>query len=184
MRNNLQQAEEQLSRLRRSSEAQGWTVCHEYVDRASGTRSGREQFLKLYADASQGKFDIVFFWSLDQFSQEGIRETFNNLEVLSRYGVGFRSFMEPYINPHVMSKQAIQRMLAEVAEQERLRRPERTLAVTNSRKQVRVSKLPLIALRRSQVATLRAAGLSISEISEKTKISRTSVHRILKGLAE
>jgi hypothetical protein len=60
-----QNAENQLAQLRTFAATQGWTVAHEYVDRVSGKHSDREQFQRLFRDASQWKFDLVLFWSLD-----------------------------------------------------------------------------------------------------------------------
>ena len=40
-------------------------MVHEYVDRASGKRSDREQFQKLYEAVSRREFDILLFWGLD-----------------------------------------------------------------------------------------------------------------------
>jgi DNA invertase Pin-like site-specific DNA recombinase len=126
MKDKRQDTENQLSQLRQFCESQGWAITHEYVDRASGKRSDREQFLKMFEDASQRKFDVVLFWSLDRFSREGLAK---------------------------------------------------------ARKQGPVGGRPQLVLRRDQVATLRAKGLSISKIAEKMEIPRTSVHRILKELA-
>jgi DNA invertase Pin-like site-specific DNA recombinase len=64
------------------------------VDRASGKRSDREQIKKLFADASQRKFDVVLFWSLDRFSSEGVLETLQHLRRLTQCGVNWRSFTE------------------------------------------------------------------------------------------
>ena len=47
-----QDTENQLRQLRAFAETQGWTVVHEYVDRASGKRGDREQFQKMFAAAS------------------------------------------------------------------------------------------------------------------------------------
>ena len=58
-----QDTENQLAQLRQFCETQNWTVVHEYVDRATGKHSDREQFQRLFADASQRKFDVVLFWS-------------------------------------------------------------------------------------------------------------------------
>jgi DNA invertase Pin-like site-specific DNA recombinase len=41
----------------------------------------------MFEDASQRKFDLVLFWSLDRFCREGVRETLNHLERLTNYGV-------------------------------------------------------------------------------------------------
>ena len=85
-----QDTENQLAQLRQFCETQRWTVVHEYVDKATGKHSDREQFQRLFADASQRQFDVVLFWSLDRFSREGVRETLNHLERLDNYGVGYQ----------------------------------------------------------------------------------------------
>jgi DNA invertase Pin-like site-specific DNA recombinase len=184
MKDKRQDSQNQLDQLRQFCESQGWNVVHEYVDRASGKRSDREQFQKLFEDASKRKFDVVLFWSLDRFSREGVRETLNHLERLSSYGVNYRSFTEQYLDSLGIFKDAVLAILAVIAKQERVRLSERTLAgLAKARKQGRVGGRPRIAVRRDQVAAHRAKGLSISEISEKMDIPRTSVHRILKELA-
>jgi DNA invertase Pin-like site-specific DNA recombinase len=98
------------------------------VDRATGKHSDREQFQRLFADASQRQFDVVLFWSLDRFSREGVRETLNHLERLDSYGVGYRSFTEQYLDSCGIFKDAVLAILAVIAKQERVRLSERTLA--------------------------------------------------------
>ena len=143
MKDKRQDTENQLSQLRQFCESQGWTITGEYVDRASGKRSDREQFLKLYADASQRKFDTVLFWSLDRFSREGVRETLNHLERLTSYGVNYRSFTEQYLDSCGIFKDAVLAILAVIAKQERVRLSERTLAgLAKARKQGRVGGRP------------------------------------------
>jgi DNA invertase Pin-like site-specific DNA recombinase len=87
-KNSRQDTQNQLAQLRQFAQVQGWTIVHEYIDRATGKHSAREQFQKLFADASQRKFDLVLFWSLDRFSREGVLETLNHLQRLLAYGVG------------------------------------------------------------------------------------------------
>lgn len=184
VKDKRQDTENQLSQLRQFCESQGWSVVHEYVDRASGKRSDREQFQKLFEDASRRKFDIVLFWSLDRFSREGVRETLNHLERLSNYGVNYRSFTEQYLDSCGIFKDAVLAILAVIAKQERVRLSERTLAgLAKARAQGRVGGRPRIVVRRDQVAAYRAKGLSITEIAQRMDIPRTSVHRILKELA-
>ena len=43
-----QNTENQLAQRRQFCESQGWTITKEYVDRASGKRSDREQFQNLF----------------------------------------------------------------------------------------------------------------------------------------
>jgi DNA invertase Pin-like site-specific DNA recombinase len=93
-----QDTENQLVQLREFAKTQAWTITGEYVDRVTGKHSDREEFQKLFQDASQRKFDTVLFWSLDRFSREGVLETLNHLQRLSSYGVGYRSFTEQYLD--------------------------------------------------------------------------------------
>jgi DNA invertase Pin-like site-specific DNA recombinase len=87
-------------------------LVHEYVDLATEKHSDREQFQRLFADASQRKFDPVLFWSLDRFSREGVLETPNHLQRLAAYGVGYRSFTEQYLDSGGVFKDAVLSILA------------------------------------------------------------------------
>ena len=109
-----QDTENQLSQLREFAKTQGWTITGEYVDRVTGKHSDREQFQKLFQDASQRKFDTVLFWSLDRFSREGVLETLNHLQRLSSYGVGYRSFTEQDLDSCGIFKDAVLSILATI----------------------------------------------------------------------
>jgi DNA invertase Pin-like site-specific DNA recombinase len=74
-RDKGQDVENQLRQLRDFCVKQGWAIVWEFVDRASGKRSDREQFQAMFAAASRREFDCVLFWSLDRFSREGVYET-------------------------------------------------------------------------------------------------------------
>jgi len=43
---------------------------------------------------SRREFDVVLFWSLDRLIKEGTLATLKYLELLTSYGVGYRSFTE------------------------------------------------------------------------------------------
>ena len=175
-----QDTENQLVQLREFSAKRGWTIGREYVDRVTGKHSDREQFQKLFQDASQKKFDIVLFWSLDRFSREGVRETLNHLERLNSYGVNFRSFTEQYLDSCGIFKDAVLAILAVIAKQERVRLSERTLAgLAKARRQGRIGGRPKVVCDRGKVERLRAAGLSLTEIAAKVGASKSSVHRMI-----
>jgi DNA invertase Pin-like site-specific DNA recombinase len=71
------------NQLRAFAETQVWTVVHEYVDRASGKRSDRDQFKRMFTAASKWEFDCLLFWSLDRLSREGTVTTLNHSERLN-----------------------------------------------------------------------------------------------------
>jgi DNA invertase Pin-like site-specific DNA recombinase len=48
----------QLAQLRQFAAMQNWTITYEYVDHATGKHSDREQFQRLFLDASQRQFDL------------------------------------------------------------------------------------------------------------------------------
>jgi DNA invertase Pin-like site-specific DNA recombinase len=120
--------ENQLAQLRAFCQAQAWTVEAEYIDWESGKTSERTEFQRLFQDASRRRFDVVLFWALDRFSREGARQTLDYLNVLTSYGVQFRSFTEQYLDSCGIFKEAVISILAVIAKQERLRLSERTVA--------------------------------------------------------
>lgn len=170
----------QLAQLRQFCDAQGWSVVQEYVDKATGKHSDREQFQKLFQDASQRKFDVVLFWSLDRFSREGVRETLNHLERLTSYGVNYRSFTEQYLDSCGIFKDAVLAILAVIAKQERVRLSERTVAgLQKARRQGRVGGRPKVVCDRGKVARLAKAGKTLVEIADEVGVSKSTVHRLL-----
>jgi len=154
----------------------------EYVDRATGKHSDREQFKRLFEDASRRKFDLVVFWSLDRFSREGVLETLHHLQRLAQYGVGYRSFTEQYLDSCGIFKDAVLSILATIAKQERIRISERVHAgLAKARKQGRIGGRPRLILSHAKVLAMSQEGCTIREIAEEMRCSPASVHRILKS---
>lgn len=177
-----QDTENQLSQLRAFAGTQGWTVVHEYIDRVSGKTSDREEFQRLFVDASQRKFDLVLFWSLDRFSREGVLETLNHLQRLSAYGVGYRSFTELYLDSCGIFKDAVLSILATIAKQERVRLSERTVAgLERARKQGRIGGRPRAVVDRARIARLEEEGLSVREIGAEVGVSGATISRLLRS---
>lgn len=183
-----QEVDNQLTQLRRFCELSGWRVVNngEYVDRKTGKTANREQFIRLYKDASQRKFDMVLFWSLDRFSREGVLETLQHLQRLDGYGIGYRSFTEQYLDSCGIFKDAVLSILATIAKQERIRLSERTIAgLERAKRQGRVGgrprvKVPSVVL--AKIADMQIAGHSIRVIAREVCMSVASVGRIMKGM--
>jgi DNA invertase Pin-like site-specific DNA recombinase len=181
-RDKGQDTENQLSQLRAFAASQKWEVVHEYVDRATGKHGDREQFKRLFEDASRRKFDLVLFWSLDRFSREGVLETLHHLQRLAQYGVGYRSFTEQYLDSCGIFKDAVLSILATIAKQERIRISERVQAgLAKARQQGRVGGRPRLLLSHAKILALSQEGCTIREIAEEVGVSPASIHRILKG---
>ncbi len=180
-----QDTENQLRQLREFAGTQGWTVVHEYVDRASGKRGDREEFQKMFAAASRREFDCLLFWSLDRLSREGTVETLNHLERLTDYGVNYRSFTEQYLDSTGIFKEAVIGILAAVAKQERVRLSERTIAgLQRAKAQGRVGGRPKAEDAEPKLAAkierLRVQGMSIRAIAAEVGKSSNTVLRLLK----
>jgi DNA invertase Pin-like site-specific DNA recombinase len=181
-RDKGQDTENQLVQLRAFAASQGWTITREYVDRTTGKHSDREQFQRLFEDASRRKFDVVLFWSLDRFSREGVLETLNHLQRLAQYGVGYRSFTEQYLDSCGIFKDAVLSILATIAKQERVRLSERVHAgLAKARREGRVGGRPRLVLSHARVMQMDEEGATIREIAEEMGVSPASVHWILKG---
>src|SRR5882762_3653918 len=110
-----QEVENQLVQLRDFAAKQSWTVTREYIDHESGSRSDRPEFKQMFQDASQRRFDLVLFWSLDRLSREGVLQTLNYLNRLASHGVGYRSFTEQYFDSCGIFKDAVIAIMATVA---------------------------------------------------------------------
>jgi DNA invertase Pin-like site-specific DNA recombinase len=179
-RDKGQDTENQLAQLRAFAASQKWTVVHEYVDCATGKHSDREQFQRLFDDASRRRFDLVLFWSLDRFSREGVLETLHHLQRLAQYGVGYRSFTEQYLDSCGIFKDAVLSILATIAKQERIRISERVHAgLAKARRQGRVGGRPRLVLSHAKVSARSREGCTIREIAEEMGVSPASIHRIL-----
>jgi DNA invertase Pin-like site-specific DNA recombinase len=172
----------QLRQLREFCAKQGWTVVKEYIDQASGKRSDREDFQRMFAAASRREFDCVLFWSLDRFSREGVYETLQHLQRLTSHGVGYKSFTEQYLDSCGLFRDAVISILATIAKQERIRLSERTIAgLERAKAQGRVGGRPRVICNRDRVCSLRQEGRSLGEIAGQLGLSKTTVSRIVGG---
>jgi DNA invertase Pin-like site-specific DNA recombinase len=177
-----QETENQLEEMRSFAASQQWYIEGEYVDHESGKHSDRQQFRRLFENASRRAFDVVLFWALDRFTREGPLETLQHLNLLSSYGVAFRSFTEAYLDTCGIFKEAVIAILGTIAKQERLRISERVRAgLERARKNgTRTGQAigrPRAIFRRDQAVELRAQGLSWAQIARKMGTSVRTVRR-------
>jgi DNA invertase Pin-like site-specific DNA recombinase len=179
-----QETDNQLAQMRRFAESQQWEIRGEYVDHETGKHADREQFRRLFEDASRREFDVVLFWALDRFTREGPLETLQHLNILSNYGIAFRSFTEQYLDTCGIFKEAVVAILGTIAKQERIRISERVRAGLerarkNGTKTGRPIGRPRVVFRRDQVAELRTQGLSWPRIARKLGASVRTIRRAL-----
>jgi DNA invertase Pin-like site-specific DNA recombinase len=177
-----QEAANQVCQLREFCKTQGWTIVREYEDHESGSKADRVQFQAMLADAAKRRFDVIVFWALDRFTREGALETLQYLNMLSNYGVGYRSFTEPYLDSCGILKDAVIAILGTIAKQERVRISERVRAGLD-RARMRGTKSgkpigrPRAVFARDEVVKLRVQGMSWRNIAQPAGVSIASVRR-------
>ena len=165
--------------------ASGYTHVATYLDNKTGSTADREQFKQMFEDASQRKFDVILFWSLDRFSREGALATLQHLERLNKIGIGWRSYTEQYLDSAGIFKDAIISIMATLAKQERLRISERTIAGLKRAKAQAAAEgrewhsgRGFKIMDRDKVREMRASGKSLREVGNAFGISYTQVGRI------
>jgi DNA invertase Pin-like site-specific DNA recombinase len=93
-----QNPETQLVPLRDFVLAQGWSAVGEHIDRASATDlRGRAAWRELLTLASRRKLDVILVWKLDR-AFRSVAHMANTVEQLRRWGVGLRSYSEPWLD--------------------------------------------------------------------------------------
>src|SRR5437868_5206459 len=89
----------QLEQLKTFAMNQGWEVVEMYIETVSGSgKKARPQFDAMMLAASQKQFDLLLFWALDRLSREGIVKTLGYLEQLKGWGIGWRSYTQPFLD--------------------------------------------------------------------------------------
>src|SRR6516165_39574 len=160
-------------------------MVNEYVEQQSAKTGDREQFRHMFQAASQRRFDILPFWSLDRLSREGALATLQHLERLTSYGVAWRSFTEQYLDSTGIFREAVIGILAAVAKQERVRLAERTRAGLERVRRCGV-KLgrPTANADARLIRSLREAGTSWSEVARRTGLARATCQKAFREIGE
>ena len=93
-----QDPETQLLPLREFCRAQGWGIAGEYVDHASATDDRRRgAWKRLLAEAATRRVDVILCWKMDRVFRS-VAHASRTLEDLRRWGVGLRSYSEPWLD--------------------------------------------------------------------------------------
>jgi DNA invertase Pin-like site-specific DNA recombinase len=175
-----QETENQAVQLREFAAKQGWQIVREYCDHESGGKADRKEFQQMFADASRRKFDLLLFWALDRFSREGALPTLRYLEMLTGYGVAWRSFTEQFFDSCGPFRDAVISIMAVLARQERIQRSERTkagLAIARAKGKM-LGRPKTLTATPLQVRRLRKSGKSFRATARHLGISLGSVQRL------
>ncbi len=88
----------QLMPLREFVKAQSWEVFNEYTDQVSAADIvHRTSWRELLKDASKRKFDLLLVWRMDR-AFRSVLDAATTLERLRTWGVGLRSYAEPWLD--------------------------------------------------------------------------------------
>jgi DNA invertase Pin-like site-specific DNA recombinase len=176
-----QEYENQLLQLREFASQQQWIIVHEFCDVVTGSgKKTRKAFDAMLLAASQRKFDVVLFWSLDRFSREGTLATLQYLQSLDRYGVAWRSYTEPYLDSCGQFKDVVISLLATMAKQERIQISDRTKAgLARARKQGRIGGRPKVDVDMAEVQQRHGQGESYADIADDLGCSQALIYKRL-----
>jgi len=88
----------QLLPMREFVQAQGWEIYCEYVDHAPATdTTHRHEWRQLLEDAGRRRFDVLLLWRMDR-AFRSVLDAATTLERLRAWGVGLRSYSEPWLD--------------------------------------------------------------------------------------
>ena len=172
----------QLLELRKFIDTQdGWRLETEYIDKVSGSGKKRPQFERMMMDASQKKFDLLAFWRLDRLSREGIVRTISYLEALKGWGVGWRSYTQPFLDTgNEMVTGIVLSVLAAVAKQERITISERTKAgLQRARKAGKVLGRRRVVVDVGKARKMQSEGLGLRPVAKALRVSVNSLRAAL-----
>ncbi len=171
-----QTVENQLLELKEYASRQNWSIVETITDIASGGKSAEERsgLNRVFTLAHKKKFDVLLFWSLDRLSREGSRTTLEYLTRFDKYGVGYRSYSESYLDSLGPFSDAVIAILSALARQEKIRISERTKAgmarVKASGKAIGRPKTDPAVI--DHAKQLRSQGLSFAAIGRELNLSR------------
>jgi DNA invertase Pin-like site-specific DNA recombinase len=182
-----QNAETQLTALRRYCEARGWTVLEEYVDTMSGSTADRPRLAALMQPANLRRYEAVLVWKFDRL----FRSVPHMMEALDQFrtiGVDFVSITE-CIDTSTPAGRMVYTMLAAVGQFERDLVIERTRAgIARARAQGKQIGRPRVEFDVSEVERLwnHGQGLSYRAIAAKmasqgVKVSASKIFEVLRN---
>jgi putative DNA-invertase from lambdoid prophage Rac len=177
-----QNPETQLVALREFVAAQEWKIIGEFVDKASATDlRNRYAWRKLLDEASRRHLDLVLVFRIDR-AFRSVLDAATTLERLRGWGIGLRSFCEPWLDTTSPFGEALYYITAAYAQLERGILAERVRAgMERARKEGKhVGRPPLVSEEWHQLRPMVESGaVSRSQASRILGVSRSTVGRRL-----
>lgn len=181
---NDQHPENQILDLRKLAAQRGFEVVREYCDRGiSGSKAKRPGLDAMMADARRGQFSVLLVAAFDRIA----RSTKNFLEIvdeLNDLNIEFISAREAIDTSGPMGRMFIT-MIGSIAELERSLIVERIKAGMRRARLdgQRLGRAPL-DIDRDALVRDRLAGMSLTDVAKKYRISRASVVRLVREASQ
>ncbi len=182
-----QNPETQLLPLREFAVAQGWMIVGEFTDRAPATDlRARTAWRDLLDRAARRRIDLVLVWRIDR-AFRSVLDAATTLERLRTWGVGLRSYTEPWLDTTSPFGEALYYITAAYAQLERGILAERVRAgMERARRQGRRLGRPGGTHRegfserwRELAPRIQASAISRRQAARLLGVSRATVDRLL-----
>jgi DNA invertase Pin-like site-specific DNA recombinase len=173
-----QHAETQFYDLRELAKQRRYEIVQEYTDTISGAKSKRPGLDQLLADARRHRFDVVLVAAFDRVARN-VRHFLEVLDELNHLGIEFVSLRENIDTGGPLGR-AMVVIVGAIAELEKSLIVERVRAGMRRAKLEgrRIGRAPL-NVDRAAIVRDRFAGLSLTEVAKKHRVSRATVCRLV-----
>jgi DNA invertase Pin-like site-specific DNA recombinase len=178
-----QHPETQLLDLRQMAKQRGYEIGQEYVDTISSSKAKRPGLDRLLADARRHRFDVVLVAAFDRIARN-VRHFLEVLDELNHLGVEFISLRENIDTGGPLGR-AMVVIVGAIAELERSLIVERVKAgMRRARLEGRqIGRAPL-NVDRAAVVRDRLAGLSLTQVAKRHRVSRATVVRLVQQVKQ
>ena len=174
-----QHPETQFLDLRQLAGQRGYEIVAEFTDRISGAKARRPGLDQMMKEARRGRFDVVLVWASDRIARS-TRHFLEVLDELNRLNIEFVSFREQIDTGGPLGR-AIVVIIGAIAELERNLIVERVRA---GMRRARLEGRPIgrrpIELDHIAILRDRQRGHSLGQLARTYRVSRTTVHRVLR----
>jgi DNA invertase Pin-like site-specific DNA recombinase len=174
-----QHPETQLYDLRQMAQQRGYQIVEEYTDTISGARARRPGLDALMREARRNRFDVVLVWASDRIARS-VKHFLEVLDELNRLNIEFISFREQIDTGGPLGR-AVVVIIGAIAELERNLIIERVRAgMRRARLEGRHIGRPSLELDPAAILRDRQRGQSLGQLARSYRVSRTTIHRVLR----
>ena len=169
----------QRSAIVRAATARGDQVTQWYAEKASARTMAREQLQRLRNDARAGLVHRLYVFRIDRLARSGIRDTFELVEELRRFGVEIVTVADGF-SLDGPGAEVVLAVMAWAAKVERLATNERISAARDRVEAAggrwgRPRRIDFQVVTLARIQEMRAEGRSVRAIAVALKIPRSTI---------